>query len=118
MLGVKAHRPGPTDPFKVSDHVEVKFDGVVRTVKGVGVDHIIVDPPLETAPQKGGLILNWKQNTDFALDLRLKPTSPARGAGKDGGDIGAGLGIQAFARGDVDGDGIPDIRRRGGRIRP
>jgi len=102
---------GATDLFQPGDHVEVFFDGVVRTVKSVGSDHIIVDPPLSEPPQKGGLVLNWKEKTRFALDLRLAPNSPARNAGEGGADLGANLDIQAFAKGDVDGDGKPDIRR-------
>ena len=97
--------------FEPGDRAEVKFDGVVRAVKAVGADHIILDPPLETAPDKAGLILNWKDKTNFALDLRLRPTSPARAAGPGGADIGASLDIAAFARGDTDADGKPDIRR-------
>ena len=75
-------------------------------MKAADKDHILVDPPLDAAPEKGGLILNWKGQTNYALDLRLRPDSPAREAG-----LGADLDIQAFARGDVDGDGKPDIRR-------
>jgi len=102
---------GSTDIFAPGDHVEVFFDGVVRTVKSVGPDHIVIAPPLPEPPAKGGLVLNWKQKTSFALDLRVAPNSPARGAGEGGADIGADLDIQAFARGDVDADGKPDIRR-------
>ena len=97
--------------FAVGDHVEVKFDGVVRRVKTVGADHIVIAPPLDAALDKAGLVLNWKDKASFALDLRLRPTSPAREAGEGGADLGASLDIAAFARGDVDGDGTPDIRR-------
>ncbi|MFP4057546.1 MAG: right-handed parallel beta-helix repeat-containing protein [Candidatus Brocadiia bacterium] len=97
--------------LRPGDHVEVKFDGVVRTVQRAGPDHVVVDPPLEAPPEKGGLVLNWREKTDFALDLRPAPDSPARGAGPEGGDLGADLDIAAFARGDSDGDGRPDIRR-------
>ncbi|MFW6162534.1 MAG: hypothetical protein ACODAJ_07165, partial [Planctomycetota bacterium] len=102
---------GPTALFEVGDHVEVKFDGIVRQVRAVGKDHIVIAPPLAVPLDKAGLVLNWKDETDFALDLRLRPTSPARGAGQAGADLGASLDIAAFARGDVDGDGEPDIRR-------
>jgi hypothetical protein len=102
---------GSTGIFAPGDQVEVLFDGVVRTVKSVGSDHIVIDPPLAEAPQKGGLVLNWKEKTSFALDLRVSPTSPARKAGEGGADLGAGLDIQAFAKGDVDADGKPAIRR-------
>lgn len=67
------------------------------------------EPPLAAVPQKGGLILNGKEKTSFALDLRLAPKSPARtGAERP---PGADLDVQAFARGDVDSDGTIDIRR-------
>jgi len=97
--------------FAVGDHVEVKFDGVVRRVQAVGDDHIVIAPPLAAPLDKAGLVLNWKQKASFALDLRLRPTSPARKAGEGGADLGASLDIAAFARGDVNGDGKPDIRR-------
>ena len=99
--------------FEPGDHVEVKFDGIVRRVTSVGADHIVVAPPFAAPPEKAGLILNWKEKEDFALDLRVKPTSPALRAGKDKADIGADLDIQAFRRGDTDGDGKPDVRRSG-----
>lgn len=102
---------GSTDIFDVGDHVEVKFDGVVRTVEEVGRDWIVVSPPLEQLPEKAGLILNWKEGGNYALDLRVGPDSPARNAGRDGASIGADLDLQAFLRGDVDGDGAVDIRR-------
>jgi len=99
--------------FKVGDIVEVRFDGVPRRVAAVGRDFIVIAPPLAEPLEKAGLVLNWKDKRDFALDLRTAPTSPARGAGPDDTDIGAKLDIQAFARGDTDGDGKPDIRRAG-----
>lgn len=97
--------------FEVGDHVEVTFDRVVRQVTAVAKDHIVIEPPLRVPLEKGVLVLNWKDRTDFALDLRVGPNSPARGAGNQGVDIGADLDIQAFARGDVDGDGQVDVRR-------
>jgi hypothetical protein len=90
--------------FRVGDHVEVKFDGVVRTVREAADNAIVIDPPLDDPPDKGGLVLNWREETNYALDLRLKPDSPARGKG-------ASIDIQGFARGDVDGDGKIEVRR-------
>ena len=45
------------------------------------------------------------------VPLSLRVTGPARGAGENGSDIGSTLDVRAFARGDVDGDGVVDIRR-------
>jgi len=97
--------------FAVGDNVEVCFDGVPRRVTAVGPDFIVVAPPLAEPLEKGGLVLNWKEQRNFALDLRTAPTSPARRASKDGADIGADLDIPSFARGDPDADGTPEIRR-------
>jgi len=97
--------------FAVGDNVEVRFEGIPRRVTAVGPDFIVITPPLAEPLGKGGLVLNWKEKRNFALDLRTAPTSPARRAGKDGANIGANLDIQSFARGDPDADGKPEIRR-------
>ncbi|MBM4050366.1 MAG: hypothetical protein FJ279_35165 [Planctomycetes bacterium] len=70
------------------------------------------EPAFKSPLEKGGLVLNRRDKGEFALDVRLKPGGPGRSAGKDGANLGANLDLQAFARGDVDGDGKTDIRRR------
>ena len=44
----------------VNDQVEVDWDGVKRTVKEVGADYIVIDPPLAAAPTKSVIIGNIK----------------------------------------------------------
>lgn len=101
-----------TNLFLVGDHVEINFDGVVRTVTASSGAVVTVDPPLEEKPLKDYLIANWGTNTDFALDLGLQPGSPGVGLGQGGGTVGSSISIEQFQNGDFDGDGrrnIPQI---------
>ena len=95
--------------FLVGDHVEINFDGVVRTVTASSGATISIDPPLAERPLKGYLVANWGTNTNFALDLGLQPESPAIGIGQGGGTIGSTVDIQQYQDGDFDGDGQRDL---------
>jgi hypothetical protein len=106
---VYLHR-GDVQGFAVRDFVELDCDGVRRTVTQVGRGYLDLHPPLEHPPREAlSLIWNWKRNADFDLDLRLSDQSPGRGMAQGGGDVGADLDIQAYRRGDFDGDGVRDI---------
>jgi len=98
-----------TNNFLVGDHVEINFDGTVRTVTASSGATLTVDPPLAEKPLKGYLVANWGTNTDFALDLGLQPGSPAIGIGQGGTTIGSMVDIQQFQAGDFDGDGQRDL---------
>ncbi|RMF95880.1 MAG: right-handed parallel beta-helix repeat-containing protein, partial [Planctomycetota bacterium] len=94
--------------FRVGDHVEFDFDGVARVVESVDGDKLTIDPPLDVLPVKSMLVANWGESRSVALDIRPTETSPALHMGKGGETIGAALDVQAYLRGDFDGDGEPD----------
>ncbi|MBN2583252.1 MAG: right-handed parallel beta-helix repeat-containing protein [Planctomycetes bacterium] len=99
-----------TEYFEVGDHIETNFDGCVRKVTAVADDHITFEPPLARVHHHGwDVVVNWKDREDFAWDLRTADDSPARGMGEGGRDVGAALDIQAYRRGDFDGDGRRDL---------
>lgn len=95
--------------FLVGDHVEINFDGTVRTVTASSGATLTINPPLPEKPLKGCLIANWGTNTNFALDLGLQPGSPGIGMGQGGGTVGSPVSIQQFQNGDFDGDGQRDL---------
>jgi hypothetical protein len=96
--------------FAAGDFVEVNFDGVKRTVKESGDGFIVVDPPLAARPQTPDFVVaNWKKVGSFALDLRLAEGSPGKGAASDGKDIGSSVDIQAYLKGDFNGDGKREL---------
>lgn len=96
--------------FAAGDHVELNWDGRVRKVTEVGGDYVVFAPPLEYVhPYGWDVVGNWRGNRNFALDLRLAKDSPGRGMGQGGKDVGSTIDIQAYARGDFDGDGRRDL---------
>ncbi|MFW6155297.1 MAG: right-handed parallel beta-helix repeat-containing protein, partial [Planctomycetota bacterium] len=111
--------PGAMTGLAVGDHVEIDWDGVVRTVTDVGADYIEVDVPKpEMTTFKACFVINWKDNTDYTLDLALQPTSQAVGAASDGGDVGTTIDTVAFRDSDFDGDGARDVPRWGAAAGP
>ena len=98
-----------TNGFLAGDHVEINFDGVVRTVTASSGATVTIDPPLAEKPLKGYLIANWGTNTNFTLDLELQSGSPGIGLGQGGGTIGSPVSIQQYQNGDFDGDGQRDL---------
>ncbi len=101
-------RPGMSN-FTIGDHIEFNFDGMVHTVKSTTSNTITVKPPLNKKPIKPWLIANWKENSNFKLDLRLRKDSPGINLSKNGGPIGSSIDIQAYRHGDFNGDGKRDI---------
>jgi len=96
--------------YEVGDFVEVNWDGVPRKVTKVGDGYIVIDPPLARQPRAADFVVgNWKKNTNIALDLRLEDDSPGKKMGDDGKDVGSNIDIQAYMRGDFDGDGKRDL---------
>ncbi len=98
------------DSFKVGHHIEINWDGVVRRVTAVDGKQITFAPPLPVQAYSGStLVANWGEATDFTLDTRLKPGSPAAKLAPDGGAVGSPLNVPAFRAGDFDGDGRRDL---------
>ncbi len=95
--------------LQVGDIVEVDFDGIPRIVIAKGSDWVDVDPGDERLAWKYSIMANWKNNSNFQLDLSLKPTSPAIGAAQGGGNLGSTINVPQFMAGDFDGDGVRDI---------
>ncbi|HOI54000.1 MAG TPA: right-handed parallel beta-helix repeat-containing protein [Phycisphaerae bacterium] len=95
--------------ISVGDHIELDFDGIVRTVTAVGSTMIEFTPPDPRIPLKSHLLINWKDNADFRLDLSPAPGSPALGAADDGGNLGSSIPMRQFIDGDFTGDHVRDI---------
>lgn len=98
-----------TQGFQVGDYVEVNFDGRERLVVDLDESAVTVRPGLEEKPVKDWLVANWGENGDFRLDLRLAPDSPGVSLSPIGGPVGSAIDIQAYLRGDFDGDGNRDL---------
>lgn len=102
---------GNTGLFSVGDHIEIDWDGVVRTVTAVstGEKYIEFTPALPTPVIKPTQVSNWLDKEDFALDLRPAENSPCIGGGQGGLDIGSDINVQQFLQGDFNGDGRRDL---------
>jgi hypothetical protein len=98
-----------TGTFAVNDHVEYNLDGVVRQVTAVGTNYIEFSPALSQLPTTAGVICNWKTKTDYTHNYALSASSPARGAGEGGADMGSTVNLSSYRAGDLDGDGLRDI---------
>jgi hypothetical protein len=108
-LRLQASGKGASGAFEVGDMVEINADGVLRKVTGAPGDVIQFTPPLKRLPFRHALVWNWKKATSTAIDVRPKPGSPALTAGPNGGPVGSTLDVEAFRRGDFDGDGKRDL---------
>jgi hypothetical protein len=105
--------------YAVGDFVEVNWDGVVRKVTTVGDGTITIDPPLAEIPRSADFcVANWKKESNFALDLRLADDSPGKKMGDDGKDVGSSIDIQAYLRGDFNGDGKRDLPEVPADVKP
>ncbi len=71
--------------FRVGDHVEYDYDGVVRTVTAVGIGRpqpwVQFAPALPGPPTVGDFLTDWGNDSNFTLDLHVRSTSPTIGAG-------------------------------------
>jgi hypothetical protein len=95
--------------FKQGDVVEFNFDGKPRRVTAIDAETITVSPALPEAPTKTWLVSIWGDNDKLALDLRPGDGSPALTLGEGGKPVGSSVDIQAYQRGDFDGDGKRDL---------
>jgi len=100
----------PNKFFAVGDHVEVNFDGVVRKVTESTDQYVAFAPPIASLHEwRWETIVNWKDRTDFVWDLRLADDSPGKKMGDQGQDVGSTIDIQAYFKGDFNGDGKRDL---------
>ena len=80
-----AVNPHVNATFRVGDHVEYDYDGVVRTVTAVGVGRpqpwVEFTPSLTGPPTVGDFLTDWGNDSNFTLDLHVRSTSPTIGAG-------------------------------------
>lgn len=95
--------------FAVGDNLEIGFDRVRRVVTALAAPFVTFDPPLPELPLKDALVVNWKEQKEFQLDLRLLPDSPGATLSAAGKPVGSNLDIGAYRRGDFDGDGQRDL---------
>jgi hypothetical protein len=95
--------------FEVGDHVEVDWDGVMRTVTTVGPDYIDFAPGDDKFRSIGSMINNWGNKKDCTLDLTPLPGSPIIGQAQDHSNIGSAIHIADYKKSDFNGDGRRDI---------
>ncbi len=100
---------GATESYEVGDIVELNFEGHPRRIREVGPDYIVFAPAYGNLPRKAGSVCNWRDNEDLTLDLRLAAASPGGTLSEGAGRVGSTIDIQAFRRGDFDGDGEREL---------
>ncbi|MBC8096237.1 MAG: right-handed parallel beta-helix repeat-containing protein [Akkermansiaceae bacterium] len=100
---------GDMNGFAVGDWVEIDCDGTPRQITALADGYATVSPSCEKMPLPNlSFLWNWKQNTNFRLDLRLKPGSPGAKMTRQAQDVGSNVNIQDWMRGDFDGDGTQE----------
>jgi hypothetical protein len=83
---------------------------VVRKVTKVTDDSVSFEPPVEKLHHQGwDVMVNWKGESDFAWDVRLAEDSPGKGMGDKEQNVGSNINVQAYMKGDFDGDGRRDL---------
>ena len=100
---------GDISYFSVGDHIEIDWDGTVRTVQSVGADYVTFSPGSDYIAFKCSQIINWKDKTDYNLDFTLMGGSPAIGGASDSSDMGSDINVTDYINGDFNGDGRRDI---------
>ncbi len=77
--------PHVNSTFRIGDHVEYDYDGVVRTVTAVGSGTpqpwVQITPALSAPPTAGDFLTDWGNDTNFTFNLHMDATSPLVGAG-------------------------------------
>jgi Right handed beta helix region len=80
-----AVNPHVNAAFRVGDRIEYDFDGVVRTVTAVGVGTpqpwVRFTPALSAPPTVDDFLTDWRNDTNFTINLHLLAGSPVIGAG-------------------------------------
>ncbi|MCM8803327.1 MAG: right-handed parallel beta-helix repeat-containing protein [Candidatus Omnitrophica bacterium] len=95
--------------WNTGDFIEINMDGVMRKIKEVGQNYIVIEPALDKIPEFELFVFNWKNNSKCIWDLKLKEGSSGYKKSEDGKDIGSDLNIQNYKKGDFDGDGKIDL---------
>jgi hypothetical protein len=71
--------------FRVGDHVEYDYDGVLRTVTVVGAGTpqpwVQFAPALSGPPSEGDFLTDWGNDTNLTINLHVRATSPVIGNG-------------------------------------
>ncbi len=103
-----------TAGFVVGDYIEINRDGVARKITAVNATTKVItfDIALSALPMSQELIVDdWKTNSNFNLDLRLKPGSGsvALTMSSTGGPIGSQINGAQYVAGDFNGDGVRDL---------
>ena len=63
--------------FSVNDVIEIKNDGIARTITNIASNTITFTPALSVATVSGTIIHNWGPGaTNLEFDLHLQPSSP------------------------------------------
>jgi len=77
--------PHVSATFRVGEHVEYDYDGVLRTVTAVGAGTpqpwVAFTPALSAFPIPGDFLTDWGNDSNLTLDLHLRPGSPVIGSG-------------------------------------
>ena len=97
--------------FAVDDHIEINYDGVVRTVTAKGTDYLDFTPATEERylDLDDGMVANWKTSANYGLDFTLQPGSPALSSADDGKNMGSPVNFRNYLNGDFNGDGRRDV---------
>lgn len=96
--------------FEVGDHIEVNWDGVVRTVTALDTQdcRLHFTPGDEYIMLLGKLVANWKDKTDYQIDITPTAGSPAKNSASDSGDMGSSINVKQWQACDFNGDGRRD----------
>ena len=95
--------------FQVGDHIEINWDGTLRTITAIGADYVEFTPGDSEFTLKADQIANWKTKTDLEFNMTPLPGSPIIGNADDGGNIGSDIDVVDYMAGDFNGDGTRDI---------
>jgi len=98
--------------WETGDYIEINMDGVIRKIKEIGSNYIVIEPDLDKIPDFEIFVFNWKKNSNFKWDLKLKENSPGYKKAENGKNTGSDLNIQNYMKGDFNGDGKKDFSEK------
>lgn len=98
------------DSFEIGDHLEIDYDGTIRTVTAKGIDYLDFAPAKEEIFDRvDHMVANWKDKTDIGLDFTLLPGSPALNSADDGTNMGSHVDFHSYLKADFNSDGRRDV---------